>query len=67
LNGVSVSKSAKIGERPYPSPFHPVEIPSKSCKFRGSRGQITTKIPKPAPLTPNTRQLPSTKIQFTRS
>jgi len=30
LNGVSVSKSAKIGERPYPSQFHPVEIPQFS-------------------------------------
>ena len=25
VNGISVSGPPKIGERPYPSPFHPVE------------------------------------------
>jgi len=25
VNGISVSDTPKIGERPYPSPFHPVE------------------------------------------
>jgi len=26
VNGISVSEPPKIGERPYPSPFHPVEL-----------------------------------------
>jgi len=26
VNGISVSEPPKIGERPYPRPFHPVEI-----------------------------------------
>ena len=33
VNGISVSETPKIGERPYPSPFHPVEIPSKFTKI----------------------------------
>jgi len=33
LNGISVSETPKIGERPYPSPFHPVEIRGKIRKI----------------------------------
>jgi len=29
VNGISVSETPKIGERPYPQPFHPVEITPK--------------------------------------
>jgi len=36
VNGISVSEPPKIGERPYPSPFHPVENPPKSGKFHVS-------------------------------
>jgi len=33
VNGISVSKTPKIGERPYPRPFHPVEIRGKITKI----------------------------------
>ena len=35
VNGISVSETPKIGERPYPSPFHPVEITPKISQFQG--------------------------------
>jgi len=46
LNGFSVSKSAKIGERPYPSPFHPVENDPKTGKIPRQRPQIPHQINK---------------------
>ena len=34
MNGISVSGPPKIGERPYPKWFHPVEIPPKFVKIQ---------------------------------
>ena len=54
VNGISVSEPPKIGERPYPSPFHPVElwpkiveIPPKSAHivlFKSKVPQINAKL-----------------------
>ena len=38
VNGISVSGPPKIGERPYPSPFHPVEIRGKSGQNSQNQG-----------------------------
>jgi len=35
VNGISVSETPKIGERPYPRQFHPVEIRGKIGKIHG--------------------------------
>jgi len=35
VNGISVSDTPKIGERPYPSRFHPVEITPKTAQICG--------------------------------
>jgi len=55
LNGVSVSKSAKIGERPYPSPFHPVGIPPKSRRNQLQMHQIHVKSQLSTPTTHHKR------------
>ena len=49
VNGISVSDTPKIGERPYPSPFHPVEITPKTGKNPSS--EATNHASKP--LTPS--------------
>ena len=39
VNGISVSETPKIGERPYPQPFHPVEITPKFSQNRSNPTQ----------------------------
>ena len=34
VNGISVSDTPKIGERPYPNQFHPVEISPKTGEIQ---------------------------------
>jgi len=41
VNGISVSGPPKIGERPYPRPFHPVEIRGKIRKIKGKLGILS--------------------------
>ena len=41
VNGISVSDTPKIGERPYPSPFHPVEIRGESGQNHPKSGRYT--------------------------
>ena len=70
MNGVSVSKSAKIGERPYPSPFHPVEIRGKireNHSFVPVPPQFSVQIPIHNASKPSLKPIKPTKIQFTRS
>ena len=55
LNGISVSETPKIGERPYPRPFHPVEITPNLAKI----AQIPHKIHKfTAQITPKLSKNP---------
>jgi len=64
VNGISVSETPKIGERPYPRQFHPVEICPKSVEIQPSKLVST-------PYTPRTTLITTspiyTKIQFTSS
>jgi len=65
VNGISVSDTPKIGERPYPSPFHPVEITPKTGQIYGNPREITAYTPhKPNFVTLNHQITPKSEGKF---
>ena len=57
VNGISVSGPPKIGERPYPKWFHPVEITPKIVENPWFQGQNSSNTAKIIVTSPNLSQL----------